>query len=118
MNLLNVKQLNQVEDLDLKVKEHAERILEILDVEYGFERKLTEGGYVMLINEQHPQDVKELEKFIELYSQCIVEYAESFIGGNGIEYWELLFLLSDDYGVSIFMTNELLNEYKDSLRWD
>ncbi|WP_195513949.1 hypothetical protein [Turicibacter sanguinis] len=119
MKLLHVKQLEQVSDIDVTVKERATNRLAILDLEYGKERKLSDnGGYVMLINEQDSQDIKELKEFIALHSQCFVEYAESFTGANNIKYWELLFLISNDFGVIIFMTDGVLNQYKESFIWN
>ena len=119
MEILNIKQLKQLTTIDSEVSNRASRILEILDAEYGSERMLSDdGGYVLVVQDNIQSDIKELDDFLTLYDKCIVEYIEAFKGEDRQMYCEMLLLLSNDYGVTIYMTQELFGKYESNFKWE
>ena len=118
MKIVNVNQLKQVTLIDSEVVNRASNMLEILDAEYGSERSLTDaGGYVLMVQDNDQADIDELDEFVGLYDNCIVEYAETFVGDDERTYCEMLLLLSSDYGVVIYMTQALFEKYESQFRW-
>lgn len=119
MEILNVKQLKQLTTIDLEVSNRASKVLEILDSEYGIDRKLSDnGGYVLVVQDNNQDDIKKINEFLDLYGKCIVEYFETFTGDDSRTYCELLMLLSNDYGVTLYMIQELFKKYESNFRWD
>ncbi|MDB8556545.1 hypothetical protein PNU17_12280 [Turicibacter sanguinis] len=119
MRILNGSQLNQLTLIDSEVSQRASKILKVLDDEYGIQRQLSDdGGYVLIVQDNNQPDIKELEDFLRLYDQCIVEYVDIFIGDDGQSYCELLLLISSDYGVTIYMKQQLFAAYETKFRWN
>lgn len=119
MRILNKSQLNQLTLIDSEVSQRASKIIEVLDSEYGSQRQLSDdGGYVLIVQDNNQADIKELEEFLRLYGQCMVEYIDIFIGDDGQPYCELLLLISSDYGVTIYMNQTLFEAYETKFRWN
>lgn len=91
-----------------EVQEAIERILEILDTEYGVERNKYEddGGYVVVV--EKIEDFKELENkaYINCY-EVIAEYVDKIVCSNGEVYTNSLIICNNDYSISLIIPIEL-----------
>lgn len=86
--------------------------LDILDTEYGADRSKYEsdGGYVVIIESE--EDLREIESRHGVYingeeEPSIAEYVEELIDNN-ISYLQMLFLLSNDYGLVVIIEKDKL----------
>ena len=104
MKIWKLEQLKQQMNVDERVLEKAEEILKVLNVHYGEDRLVTDlGGYILL-------DIEEIHSFITQHSTLIPEYIESFEGKDSSEYVEVLFMLSSDDHVVLYLLKETLNQ--------
>ena len=102
MKIWKLEQLKQQTNVDDMVLAKAEEILKVLNVHYGDERLVTDlGGYVLL-------DLQEIQSFMNQYSTLIPEYIESFEGQDSNQYVEVLFMLSSDDHVVLYLLEETL----------
>ena len=101
MEVRTVKQETKVDEMVLA---KAEEILKVLNVHYGDERLVTDlGGYILL-------DIEEIHTFINQYPTLIPEYIESFEGQDSTQYVEVLFMLSSDDHVVLYLLQETLDK--------
>ena len=104
MKIWKLEQLKQQTHIDERVRTKAEEILKVLNVHYGDERLVTDlGGYILL-----EQD--GINDFIKQYPILIPEYIESFEGHDFKQYVEVLFMLSSDDHVVIYLLEETLQQ--------
>ena len=104
MKIWKLEQLKQQTHLDEMVLTKAEEILKVLNVHYGDERLVTDlGGYILL-----EQD--GINDFIKQYPILIPEYIEPFEGHDLKQYVEVLFMLSSDDHVVIYLLEETLQQ--------
>ena len=102
MKIWKLEQLKQQTNVDERVLAKAEEILKVLNVHYGDERLVTDlGGYVLL-------DLQEIDSFMNQYSMLIPEYIEYFVGLDYNQYVEVLFMLSSDDHVVLYLLEETL----------
>ena len=104
MKIWKLEQLKQQANVDEIVLAKAEEILKVLNVHYGDERLVTDlGGYILL-------DIEEIHTFINQYPILIPEYIESFEGQDLKQYVEVLFMLSSDDHVVLYLLKETLDK--------
>ena len=104
MKIWKLEQLKQQVSIDNQVLVKAEEILKVLNVHYGEDRLVTDlGGYILLEQE-------EINDFIKQYSTIIPEYIEPFEGDDSKRYVEVLFMLSSDDHVVIYLLEETLHQ--------
>lgn len=95
MKIVNASQLSQIDSLDLLVKERMMEKIEILNDNYGIERKITDlGGFVSYINCK-----EQLDQLLEQYPVKEAEYVDVFSGDNQDCYCEVLLLAGSDYPI-------------------
>ena len=105
MKIWKLEQLKQQTNVDDMVLAKAEEILKVLNVHYGDERLVTDlGGYVLL-------DLQEIDSFMNQYSMLIPEYIEYFEGQDSNQYVEVLFMLSSDDHVVLYLLEETLRKH-------
>lgn len=103
MKIWKLEQLHQ-QKLDTAVQAKAEELIQLLNHNYGEEREVNnQGGYILF----HP---KAIEEFSERYPTAIPEYMDYFQGEDSNRYVELLFLLSSDDPVIIYLREEVLHQ--------
>ncbi|WP_350022584.1 hypothetical protein, partial [Turicibacter sanguinis] len=96
MKIWKLSQINPLEQIDQKVLDKIKETVEALNKNYGEGRAVDSlGGYVLLST----TNVQPFESFIKQYPTVIPEFIDYFIGVDGTEYAEALFLLSSDYSV-------------------
>ena len=104
MKIWKLEQLKQQTHLDERVLNKAEEILKVLNVHYGDERLVTDlGGYILLEQEG-------IHDFIKQYPTLIPEYIELFEGQDLKQYVEVLFMLSSDDHVVMYLLEETLQQ--------
>ena len=104
MKIWKLEQLKQQPKVDEMVLAKAEEILKVLNVHYGDDRLVTDlGGYILL-------DIEEIHTFINQHSTLIPEYIESFEGRDSNQYVEVLFMLSSDDHVVIYLLEETVQQ--------
>lgn len=87
--LWKLEQLETI-TLDLEVKKRAQAMIETLNEYYGSEREVTDiGGYVLV-------DENSIQEWIKCYPNLEPEFMESFVGSDGQNYLELVYLVSSD----------------------
>lgn len=103
MKIWKLEQLHQ-QTLDKAIQTKAEEIIHLLDQSYGEEREINhQGGYLLI-------HLKEIQEFSERYPTAIPEYMDYFQGEDSHRYVELLFLLSSDDPVIIYLREEVLHQ--------
>lgn len=109
MKIWKLEQLQQQTNVDEIVLAKAGEILNVLNVHYGDERLVTDlGGYILL-------DSEEIHDFINQYATLIPEYIESFEGQDSNQYVEVLFMLSSDDHVVVYLLEETLQHHYSEL---
>ena len=104
MKIWKLEQLKQQTHIDERVLTKAEEILKVLNVHYGDERLVTDlGGYILLAEE-------EIHDFINQYPTLIPEYIELFKGHDLKQYVEVLFMLSSDDHVVMYLLEETFQQ--------
>jgi hypothetical protein len=116
------------ENLPNLVKAVIEEQLEILDTEYGVERDkyANDGGYVAIIESKEDFETLEERHNLNIVNPfngeedhfSISEYNEEIITKDGQKYVSILFLLSNDYGLVIFVKKSLLPDNSPFLTFD
>lgn len=107
MKILTVSELAQITQLDPLVKERMMEKIEILNVNYGEDRSLSDmGGFVMYVDNS-----EEVEAMLEQFRIAESEYVEIFSGESEASYVEILLLAGSDYHVVLFMPLSLLKYF-------
>jgi hypothetical protein len=89
-----------------------EEQVEILDTEYGADRDVytEDGGYVVLLEEEKDfQTLYDRSKLFPKDESWMYEYVDLIVTKDK-EYAQMLFLLSNDYGVVAIVPTDLLND--------
>lgn len=89
------------------IQEELFRIIQILDTNYGINRKLEEdGGYVALIVGENY--FEEYRKILEKYNlkECYVEIQDVFPITEEKEWCSDLYIVTNDYGITIMYPHE------------
>jgi len=102
------KELDKVITMPNQVVETVNKILSILDSEYGEDRNLEEsGGYVLILESK--EDIIKLRDdiHIDLEIYAIPEYVDIIKCSGGKVYTNSLVLCNDDYAISLIIPMEL-----------
>ena len=103
INLWKKEDLNLLSEYPKEVVENVDNVINILDENYGCNRKLTDdGGYVCII-----EDIKEVENLKPNILKGLVEEFSDVIYEDEVNtYNSTLYLLSSDYSVTVISKNE------------
>lgn len=103
IKLWKKEDLNLLSEYPKEVVENVDDVINILDENYGFNRKLTDnGGYVCII-----EDIKEVENLKSNILKGLVEEFSDVICEDEVNiYNSTLYLLSSDYSVTVISKNE------------
>ena len=103
INLWKKGDLNLLSEYPKEVVENVDDVINILDENYGCNRKLTDdGGYVCII-----EDIKEVENLKSNILKGLVEEFSDVIYEDEVNtYNSTLYWLSSDYSVTVISKNE------------
>ena len=103
INLWKKEDLNLLSEYPKEVVENVDNVINILDENYGYNRKLTDdGGYVCII-----EDIKEVENLkSNILNGLVEEWSEGVYEDKVNAYNSTLYLLSSDYSVTVISKNE------------
>ena len=103
INLWKKEDLNLLSEYQKEVVESVYNIIDILDENYGYNRKLTDnGGYVCII-----EDIKEVEYLkLNILKGLVAEFSDVIYEDKVNTYNSTLYLLSSDYSVTVISKNE------------
>jgi len=99
--------LNLLSEYPKEVVESVYNIIDILDENYGYNRKLTDnGGYVCVI-----QDIEEVEYLkVNILKGLVEEFSDVIYEDNVDKYSSTLYILSSDYSITVITKNEVTDE--------
>ncbi|CEQ15121.1 hypothetical protein [Paraclostridium sordellii] len=103
INLWKKEDLNLLSEYPKEVVENVDNVINILDENYGCNRKLTDdGGYVCIV-----EDIKEVE---DLKSNILkgleAEFSDVIYEDEVNMYNSILYILSSDYSLTVISKNE------------
>ena len=103
INLWRKEDLILLSEYPKEVVENVNNFINILDENYGYNRKLTDdGGYVCII-----EDIKEVEYLKSNILKGLVEEFSDVIYEDKVKtYNSTLYLLSSDYSITVISKNE------------
>lgn len=103
INLWKKEDLNLLSEYPKEVVENVNNVINILDENYGYNRKLTDdGGYVCII-----EDIKEVENLkSNILNGLVEEFSDVIYEDKVNTYNSTLYLLSSDYSVTVISKNE------------
>ena len=103
INLLKKEDLKVLSEYPKEVVENVDNIINILDENYGFNRKLTDdGGYVCIV-----EDIKEVENLnSNILKGLEAEFSDVIYEDEINMYNSTLYILSSDYSLTIISKNE------------
>ena len=103
INLWKKEDLKVLSEYPKEVVENVDNIINILDENYGFDRKLTDdGGYVCII-----EDIKDVEDLkSNILKGLVEEFSDVIYEDEANIYSSTLYLLSSDYSVTVISKNE------------
>lgn len=98
----------QIEELKLKetypeeMIQEIERIITILDENYGAERKENDAGYIIIAEEVDIEDIQ-----VNIIKGLFEEYTDIIKSMSGVEWYASLFLLGTEFSVVIFSNKDV-----------
>ena len=103
IKLWKKEDLNLLSEYPKEVVESVYNIIDILDENYGYNRKLTDnGGYVCII-----EDIKEVEYLkLNILKGLVEEFSDVIYEDKVNTYNSTLYLLSSDYSITVISKNE------------
>lgn len=107
VNLWKKEDLSLVLKYPKEVVENVDDVINILDENYGSNRKLTDdGGYVCVI-----EDIKEVDYLkVNILKGLFEEFSDVIYEDCIDKYNSTLYLLSSDYSITIITKNEVTKE--------
>ena len=107
INLWKKEDLNLLLEYPKEVVKNVDNVINILDENYGYNRKSTDdGGYVCII-----EDIKEVEYLkVNILKGLVEEFSDVIYENNIDKYNSTLYLLSSDYSITIITKNEMTDE--------
>ena len=107
INLWKKEDLNLLLEYPKEVVKNVDNVINILNENYGYNRKSTDdGGYVCII-----EDIKEVEYLkVNILKGLVEEFSDVIYENNIDKYNSTLYLLSSDYSITIITKNEMTNE--------
>lgn len=103
LNLWKKEDLNLLSKYPNEVIENVDNSINILDENYGYNRKLTDdGGYVCII-----EGIKEVEYVkLNVLKGLVEEFSDIVYKDETNTYSSTLYILSSDYSVNVISKNE------------
>ena len=103
VKLWKKEDLNLLSEYPKEVVENVDDVINILDENYGSNRKLTDdGGYVCII-----EDIKDVEHLkSNILKGLEAEFSDVIYEDETNIYSSTLYLLSSDYSVTVISKNE------------
>ena len=98
----------QIEELELKEKypkemiHEIERIIAVLDENYGVQRKENDAGYIIIAEEVDIEDIQ-----VNITKGLREEYTDIIKSNGGIDFYASLFLIGAEFSVVIFSKKEV-----------
>lgn len=107
INLWKKDDLNLLSEYPREIVENVYNVINILDENYGYNRKLTDdGGYVCII-----EDIKEVKYLkVNILKGLAEEFSDVIYEDSVDKYSSTLYLLSSDYSITIITKNEVTEE--------
>lgn len=107
INLCKREDLNLLSEYPKEVVENVNNVINILDENYGYNRKLTDdGGYVCII-----EDIEEVRYLkLNILKGLVEEFSDVIYEDNVDKYNSTLYLLSSDYAITIITKNYATDE--------
>lgn len=103
INLWKKEDLNVLSEYPKEVVENVDNIINILDENYGCNRKLTDdGGYVCIV--EGIKDVEDLKS--NILNVLVEEYSDVIYEDEVNIYNSTLYIISSDYSVTVISKNE------------
>ncbi len=104
--LEKLEKLKEKQGIPQCVIDEVERVVQILDCYYGKNRDVDndDGGYVCLILSEDAEEVRrEYHEILKQYNldEDMAEFEDTICKGRDIEWHSDLFLVCNDYGVTI-----------------
>ena len=98
INLWKKEDLNLLLEYPKEVVENVDNVIDILDENYGYNRKSTDdGGYVCII-----ENIKEVEYLkVNILKGLVEEFSDVIYENNIDRYNSTLYLLSSDYSITL-----------------
>ena len=111
INLFKKEDLKLLLKYPNEVVENIENVIDILDENYGCNRKLTDdGGYVCII-----EDIKEIEYLkVNVLKGLVEEFSDVVYQDDTDKYNSTLYMLSTDYCITIITKNEITDKLLDN----
>ncbi|MBC5998357.1 hypothetical protein EAI30_15790 [Romboutsia ilealis] len=102
INLWKKEDLNLLSEYPKEVVKNVNNVINILDENYGHNRKLTDdGGYVCVI-----EDIKEVDYLkVNILKGLFEEFSDVIYEDCIDKYNSTLYLLSSDYSITIITKN-------------
>lgn len=105
-----LKERDKIKSIPQEVQEIILEVLQVLESEYGKDRKYEDdGGYVVIVEKK--EDFKEIKD--KTYIDCdnvIAEYVDKIVCSNGEIYTNSLILCNNDYAISLMIPMELTSQ--------
>lgn len=103
INLWKKEDLKVLSEYPKEVVENVDNIINILDENYGFNRKLTDdGGYVCIV-----EGIKEVEDLkSNILNGLVEDYSDVIYEDEVNIYNSTLYIISSDYSVTVISKNE------------
>lgn len=103
INLWKKEDLKVLSEYPKEVVENVDNIINILDENYGCNRKLTDdGGYVCIV--EGIKDVEDLKS--NILNGLVEEYSDVIYEDEVNIYNSTLYIISSDYSVTVISKNE------------
>ena len=111
INLFKKEDLKLLSKYPNEVVENIENAIDILDENYGYNRKLIDdGGYVCII-----EDIKEIENLkVNILKGLVEEFSDVVYQDDTDKYNSTLYILSTDYCITIITKNEITDKLLDN----
>ena len=107
IKLIKKEELKVLSEYPKEVVENVNNVINILDENYGYNRKLTDdGGYVCII-----EDIEEVRYLkLNILKGLVEEFSDVIYEDNFDKYSSTLYLLSSDYSITVISKNEVTDE--------
>ena len=111
INLFKKEDLKLLAKYPDEVVENIENVIDILDENYGYNRKLIDdGGYVCII-----EDIKEIENLkVNILKGLVEEFSDVVYQDDTDKYNSTLYMLSSDYSITVITKNEITDKLLDN----
>lgn len=101
------------------VADEVSRVVSILDEYYDAERNVeTDDGGYLLVYTDYIEDEKEIQTFLDKYHIGLedAELDDTLYTGDGVTWKSVLYLVTNDYGITLIYPCRSCREWKDSMQ--